>query len=220
MSVVPLASPERRARTLRMKFLRPFIASSLLAFATDCIAATTIQISAKFADVPAGTEIPAKPELLAKAKGVDVLSSPTVLTNPGKAATIEITQMLTAPGTTEIPLGVSLTITPTLTEKGNIAFSGKATDRFKHGQRDGETLTVLACVAREIYFKGTTAGGSTVVLNGGPSTSSAAKKDGATVVKNRELVIYLTFKKITGEPEKKKPAPGKSGKPSTKKKKS
>ncbi len=191
-----------------MKFLRPLIASSLLAIATDCIAATTIQISAKFADVPAGTEIPAKPDLLAKAKGVDVLSSPTVITNPGKSATIEITQNVTAPGGSEVPLGVSLSITPSLTEKGNITFSGKAVDRFKHGERDGESLNVLSCVAREIYFKGSVASGSSVLLNTGAPTSAAAKKDGATQMKSRELVIYLTFKKITSEPEK-KPEPKK-----------
>ena len=191
-----------------MKFLLPLLS---LALAATCTAATTIQISAKFADVPAGTEIPAKPELLAKTKGVDVLSSPTVITNPGKSATIEITQSLAAPDGSAVPLGVSLSITPTLTEKGSIAFTGKATDRFKHGQKAGETLNVLACVARETYFKGTTASGSTVLINAGPSTSTSAKKDGTTEVKSRELVIYLSFKKIAPEPEKK---------PATKKKKS
>lgn len=200
-----------------MKFLRPLIASSLLAIAANCVAATSIQISAKFADVPAGTEIPAKPELLAKAKGVDVLSSPTVLTSPGKSATIEITQNVAAPGGSEVPLGVSLSITPTLTEKGNIAFSGKATDRFKHGQRDGESLTVLACVAREIYFKGTATSGSSVLLNAGSSTLSSAKKDGATQTKSRELVIYLSFKKIVSEPEKKPEPKKKPGLPAKRK---
>ena len=195
-----------------MKFLRTFIASSLLAIATNSIAATTIQISAKFADVPAGTEIPAKPELLAKTKGVDVLSSPTVVTGSGKSATIEVTQNVSAPGGAEIPLGVSLSITATLTEKGNIAFSGKAVDRFKHGQRDGESLTVLSCVAREVYFKGTAASGTSILLNTGAPTAAATKKDGTTQMKSRELVIYLTFKKITSEPEK-KPEPKK--KPAT-----
>ena len=184
-----------------MKFLLPLTA--LLAIAANCIAATTIQIEAKFADVPAGTEIPSKPELLAKTKGVNILSSPRVITEPGKSASIEVTQNIAAPDGSEVPLGVSLSITPTLTEKGSIAFSGKATDRFKHGQKAGETLSVLACVARETYFKGTTASGTTILLNAGPSTSTAAKKDGATVVKNRELMIYLSFKKITPEPEKK-----------------
>jgi len=197
-----------------MKFLLPLAA--LFAIAANCIAATTIQIDAKFADVAPGTEIPAKPELLAKAKGINILSAPRVITNPGEAATIEVTQNLAAPDSSEVPLGVSLSIKPTLTEKGGIAFSGRATDRFKHGQRDGETLTVLSCVAREIYFKGTAVSGTTVLLKGGPSTSSAAKKDGVPQTQSRELVILLTFKKITPEPEKKtqkKPEPKK--KPST-----
>ena len=209
-----------------MKFLRPRVALTLLAITANGIAATTIEISAKFADVPAGTEVPAKPEMLAKTKGVDVLSSPRVITNPGKAATIEITQSLAAPDGSEVPLGVSLSITATLTEKGNIAFSGKATDRFKHGQRDGESLTVLACVAREIYFKGTATSGSSILLNAGPSTLSSAKKDGATQVKSRELVIYLSFKKITAEtakkpePKKKPGTPAAGSAKSAKKKKS
>jgi hypothetical protein len=187
-----------------MKLLLALVASSLLA-AAHCLAGTTIEISAKFADVPAGTEAPAKPELLAKTKGIDILSAPRVITPPGQNATIEVTQAIALPDGGTMPLGVTLTIKATVTEKGSIAFSGRATDRFKHGQRTGETLSVLSCVAREIYFKGVVTSGSTVVLNGGPSTASATKKDEATVVKNRELVIYLTFKKVTPEPVKKKP---------------
>ena len=194
---------------------------TLLAATANCIAATTIEITAKFADVPAGTEVPSKPELLAKVKGVNVLSSPRVITSPDKAATIEITQGLSAPDGSEVPLGVSLSIKPTLTPKGNIAFTGKATDRFKHGQRDGESLTVLTCVAREIYFKGWTPSGTTILLSGGSSTSAATKKEGATPTKGRELVIYLTFKKVTTETEKKTVPAKKKGTPSksTKKKK-
>lgn len=186
-----------------MKFLLPLAITSLLAAAANCIAATTIEITAKIADVPAGTEIPAKPELLAKTKGVNVLSAPRVITNPGQAATIEVTQNVAAPDSSEVPLGVSLSIKPTLTEKGGIAFTGKATDRFKHGQRDSETLTVLSCVAREMYFKGTTTSGSTVLLKGGAATSASAKKEGVPQAQGRELVIYLSFKKVTPEAEKK-----------------
>lgn len=195
--------------------------TALFALTANCLAATTIEVSAKFADFPTGTEAPATPELLAKAKSIDVLSAPRVTALPGQNATIEVTQEIASPDGAKTPLGVTLTINATITEKGSIAFSGRATDRFKHGQREGDALSVLSCVAREIYFKGVTASGSTVVLKGGPSTSAAAKKDGATVVKNRELVIYLTFKKVTPEPEKKKPAPAtKPGKSSAKKKKS
>jgi len=113
---------------------------------------------------------------------------------------------------------VSLSIMPALTEKGAIAFSGKATDRFKHGQRVGETLSVLACVTRETYFKGTTASGTTVVLNAGPSTSTSAKKDGATVVKTASWSFTSRSRKSRPSLKRKKPAPSKSGKPSTKKK--
>ncbi len=193
--------------------------TALLGLTANCLAATTVEVSVKFADVPAGTEVPSKPELLAKTKGIDVLSTPRVTTLPGKSATIEVVQELAAPDGSATPLGVTLTIKPSLTEKGSIAFSGKATDRFKHGQRAGESLSVLSCVAREIYFKGVTTSGSTVVLKGGPTTASTTKKDDTTVVKNRDLVIYLTFKKITSEPVKKKPTPTtkstKSAKPST-----
>jgi type II secretory pathway component HofQ len=188
--------------TPRMKFFLALAASSLLA--AHGLAATTIEITAKFADVPTGTEVPAKPELLAKIKGVDILSAPRVVTASGQSASIEITQDTQTPDGSSAPLGVSLTVRPTVTEKGSIAFNGKATDRFKHGQRNGETLSVLSCVARETYFKGVAANGSTVILNGSASTASASK--------SRELVIYLTFKKIAGEAEKK---PATTKKPGT-----
>lgn len=179
---------------------------AILASAAGSFAATTIEVNAKFADVPAGTEVPAKPELLAKTKGIDVLSAPRVTTKPGQPATIEVTQDTTAPDGSVVPLGVTLTINPTLTEKGNIAFTGKATDRFKHGQQSGDALSALAFVVRETYFKGVTASGSTVLLKGSPATTTTAKKDAATPAKNRELVIYLTFKKVTdAEPSGKKP---------------
>ncbi len=184
-----------------MKLLLSLAISSLLA-AANCLAATTIEINAKIADVPAGMEIPAKPELLAKTKGVNVLSAPRVITNSGQDATIEVTQNVAAPDSSEVPLGVSLSIKPTLTEKG-IAFTGKATDRFKHGQREGEGLTVLSCVAREMYFKGSTTSGSTVLLKGGAPTSASAKKEGVSQAQGRELVIYLSFKKVSPEADKK-----------------
>lgn len=198
---------------------------AVLLSAITCPAATTIEVTAKFADVASGTEVPAKPELLAKMKGVNVLSAPRVVTNSGQPAAIAVNQDHATPDGSIIPLGVTLSITPTLTEKGSIAFSGRATDRFKHGQREGESLSSMTFIARETYFKGVTQSGSTVLLNGAPATSAAAKKDAATPSKSRELVIYLTFKKVTTEPEIKKPAdtkkkPTKSGATgSTKKKK-
>ena len=192
---------------------------AILASATSCLAATTIEVSAKFADVAAGTEVPAKPDLLAKMKGVNVLSAPRVTTNPGQLATIEVNQENIAPDGSAVPLGVTLTINPTLTEKGGIAFTGKATDRFKHGQRTSESLSVQTFVARETYFKGVTSSGSTVLLNGIPATSTPAKSGAGTPSKARELVIYLTFKKVTTDPEKKPDKPAtkkKTEKPATK----
>ena len=188
-----------------------------LASATSCLAATTIEVSAKFADVAAGMEVPAKPELLAKMKGVNLLSAPRVTTIPGQMATIEVTQENIAPDGSAVPLGVTLVINPTLTEKGGIAFTGKATDRFKHGQRTSESLSVQTFVARETYFKGATSSGSTVLLNGTPATATSAKKDAGTPGKARELVIYLTFKKVTTDPEKKpESTKKKTDKPATK----
>jgi hypothetical protein len=178
---------------------------SVFVSAMTCSAATTIEVTAKFADVAAGTVVPAKPELLGKMKGVDVLSAPKVTTTPGQPATIEVNQGVAAPDGSVVPLGVTLTIKPTLTEKGNIAFSGRATDRFKHGQRESESLSVMTFVAREIAFKGVASSGSTVLLNGAPATSASAKKDAGTPTKARELVIYLTFKKVVTEEAPKKP---------------
>lgn len=191
---------------------------AILASAIPCLAATSIHVTARFADVAAGTVVPAKPESLAKVKGVNVLSAPKVMITPGQAATIEVSQSTSTPDGSSVPLGVTLTITPTLTEKGAIAFTGKATDRFKHGQRSGEALSSMTFVARETYFKGVTESGSTVLLNGAPATSSATRKDAATPTKSRELVIYLTFKKVTAEEgAKKPPAKTSSTKPTAKK---
>ena len=191
---------------------------ALLATTLPCLAATTIEVTAKFADVAAGTVVPAKPESLAKTKGVNVLSAPKVTTTPGQAATIEVNQSTSTPDGSSVPLGVTLTINPTLTEKGGIAFTGKATDRFKHGGQSGAALSSMTFVARETYFKGVTESGSTVLLNGAPATSAAAKKNAATPGKSRELVIYLTFKKVSADEATKKPTTKDSNKkPSTKK---
>jgi len=177
----------------------------LLAAATECLAATTIEVSAKFADIPPGVVAPLRPESLATTKGIIVYSAPRVTTNPSQAATIEVTEKVAAPDGSVVPLGITLTITPTLTEKGNISFKGKATDRGKQAQTEDESLSVLGFVTREVYFKGVTASGSTVLLKGGSTSSAAAKKDSAAQTSGRESVIYLTFKKVTTETAAKKP---------------
>ncbi len=48
----------------------------LLAASTGCLAATTIEVSAKFADIPPGVVAPNKPESLATTKGINVYSAP------------------------------------------------------------------------------------------------------------------------------------------------
>src|SRR5262245_59838141 len=126
-----------------------------LLLACTAPAATTIEVAAKFADVPAGTEIPATAEKLDKLKGVEVLSSPRVVTPPGKAASIEITQDAMVPGSAAVPLGLTLSVTPTLGEK-TIHFTGKATDRAAHGKRSDDSLNTVEFATREIYFEGST----------------------------------------------------------------
>jgi hypothetical protein len=177
----------------------------LLAAATECLAATTIEVSAKFADIPPGVIAPNKPESLATTKGIIVYSAPRVTTLPSQAATIEVTEKVAAPDGSVVPLGITLTVTPSITEKGNIAFKGKTTDRGRQAQKEDESLSVLGFVVREVYFKGVVTSGSTVLLRGGNTTSAAAKAGTSAPTAGRESVIYLTFKKVTPETTTKKP---------------
>ncbi len=165
-------------------------------------AATTIEVNAKIADVMTGTEIPASPEKLDKLKGVEVLSAPTVLTNSGQAAIIEITQDIIAPDGSTVPLGLALSIRPTITEKG-IAFTGKATDRAKHGGRSDGGVNAVEFATREIYFSGNTTSGGTVLLHTAPVMSHTTKNEKSQSA-SRELVVYLTFTKHTTEDAPKK----------------
>ncbi len=150
-------------------------------------------MSAKIADVTTGTEIPASPEKLDKLKGVEVLSAPTVLTASGETATIEITQETVAPDGSTVPLGLALSIRPTVTEKG-IAFTGKATDRAKHGGRSDGGINAVEFATREIYFSGSTPNGGTAVLHTAPVISRTTKGE-KTQNASKELVVYLTFTK-------------------------
>jgi hypothetical protein len=165
-------------------------------------AATTIEVSAKFADVPAGTEIPATAEKLDKLKGVEVLSAPVIVTTPGKTATIEVTQDAMVPGSAAVPLGLTLSVTPTLGET-TIHFTGKAIDRASHGKRSSGSVNTVEFATRELYFEGSAASGGTVILH---STPVAAKGE-KNISKNRELVVFLKFtKRVTADAPAKKPA--------------
>ncbi len=167
-------------------------------------AATTIVVNAKIADVTTGTEIPASPEKLDKLKGVELLSVPQVVTLPGEMAKIEITQDTIAPDGSTVPLGLSLSIRPTITEKG-IAFTGKATDRAKHGGRSDGGINAVEFATREIHFSGSTRDGGTALLHTAPVMNRTTKEENIQTA-SRELVVYLTFtKRVTESAPKKKP---------------
>lgn len=178
----------------------------ILAAAFPAFAATSIEISVKFADVPAGTVITTA-EKLAKVKGVNVLSAPKVVTNVGQKALVEVTQSQSAPGGASVPLGLTLQITPTLDE-ANINFFGQATDRAMHGKRSEGRVNIVEFATREVYFSGATNSGQTVIIHTAPTVSKSSGKVAET--KARELVILLTFQKKSTEAESaKKPAPTK-----------
>jgi hypothetical protein len=177
----------------------------VLAAALPLHAATTIEISARFADVPDGTVVTASTSKLEKMKGVNVLAAPKVVTAPGQKATIEITQVQSAPGGASVPLGVTLEITPTVAEK-TIAFSGKATDRAIHGKRNDSGVSVVEFATREAYFSGATTSGDTVLIHTAPAITKSAKGE----TKARELVVLLNFTKKVSDPEPTKKTPVKS----------
>lgn len=176
-----------------------------LLFTCTASAATTIEVVAKLADIPAGMEVPASAAKLEQIKGVDVLSAPGALTSPGKSTTIEVTQQEIVPGADAVALGVAINVTPTIGEK-TIHFTGKATDRASHGKRSAGGVNTVEFATREIYFEGSTTNGGTVIIHTAPVTSKTTKDD-KVQTKSRELVIYLTFtKRTTDEAPAKKPA--------------
>lgn len=180
----------------------------------DASAATTIEVVAKLADIPAGMEIPASAAKLDQIKGVDVLSAPRVITTPGKSASIEVTQQEIVPGADAVALGVAINVTPTIGEK-TIRFTGKATDRAAHGKRSDGGVNTVEFATREIFFEGSTTNGGTVIIHTAPVTSRTTK-DGNVQTKSRELVIYITFTKRTAdEAPAKKPAAKSPAKTST-----
>lgn len=185
----------------------------ILAATFPAFAATTIEISAKFADVPAGTVITTS-DKLEKVKGVNVLSAPKVITNVGQKALVEVTQSQSAPGGASVPLGLTLQITPTLDE-ANINFSGIATDRAMHGKRGEGRVNIVEFATREVYFSGATNSGKTVIIHTAPTVTKGSGKVAETNA--RELVILLTFQKKTTEAESvKKPTPTKKPEPTKK----
>jgi hypothetical protein len=170
--------------------------------------AASVEVTSYFADIPAGAEVPATIETLAKAKSVTLLSSPKIVVEENALGKVEVTQPTQVPGGGHVSLGVSLAIKTSITEKGNVWFSGQITDRSHGGGEKNEKLQTAGFVVREWFFSGYAASGETVLVRTTPATSQAVK-DGKKVTSTRELVVYLAFKKLSAAakpPQAKKPA--------------
>jgi hypothetical protein len=188
----------------------------LLALAASLRAARQIEITANFADVPAGTEVPATPDKLAKVKNANLFSSPRIVVAENAPGEIDVVQDTPVPGAKQVGLGVRLEVKASITEKGNIWFSGQITDRSRGGGQKTERLETVGFATREWYFSGWTANEGTVIIRTTPVTSQVIR-EGKTVESSRELLVYLHFKKsgASGTESKKpstgsKPAPKKS----------
>ena len=181
-----------------------------LALGSVAQAAQQIEVVAHFADVPAGAEVPGAPARLSAMKEINLLSSPRITVMENVPGEIEIVQETPVPGGGQVPLGVSLTVKTYVTEKGNIWFSGNLTDRSRGGGEKSERLETAGFATREWYFSGWTPNTGTALIRTTP-VSSQVVREGKTVTKSRELVVYLTFTKSA-------PPPSAGKKPTTTKK--
>jgi hypothetical protein len=193
-----------------------FLVASLALVLEQGTEAAQIAISASFADLPAGTEAPATPDKLTKVKGASILSSPRITVTENDPGAVEITQDTAVPGGGQVPLGLTLSVKTSVTERGSIWFSGNLRDRSRGGGEKTEKLETVGFATREWYFSGYTNDGGTVVIRTSPATSQTVK-EGKTVTVTRELVAYLKFEKIAEKPATpaKKPTPTASSKKST-----
>ena len=152
--------------------LRYLLLAGVLAFARGGEAvAAQVAISASFADLPAGTEPPATPDKLTKTKGATILSSPQITVLEETPGTVEITQDTAVPGGGQVPLGLTLSVKTSITERGSIWFSGNLRDRSRGGGEKTEKLETVGFATREWYFSGYTSDGGTVVIRTSPATS-------------------------------------------------
>jgi hypothetical protein len=193
----------------------------LLALASSLHAARQIEVTATFADIPAGAEVPATIDRLSKVKNANLLNSPRILVVENAPGKIEIVQETDVPGAKKVGLGVTLDVKASITEKGNIWFSGQITDRSRGGGQKTERLETAGFATREWYFSGWTLNEGTVLIRTAPVTSQVVR-EGKTIESSRELVVYLQFKKVgasasaskksstTSKPAAKKPTPTKS----------
>lgn len=193
--------------------MRSFLVLLFLGVAAQ--AASRVNVTTHFADLPAGGEVPATVERLSKTKGATVLSSPTITVMENVAGTVDVVQDTPVPGGGQVSLGVSLTVKTSITERGSIWFSGNIRDRSRGGGEKTEKLETVGFATREWYFSGYTNDGGTVVIRTAPAMSQVIR-EGKTVTSSRELVAYVKFEKIAEKAPERKPAT--SGKtPTTKK---
>ena len=169
----------------------------LLVLATSLQAARQIEITANFADVPADTEVPATPDKLSKVKSANLLSSPRILVAENALGKFEVVQETPVPGARQVGLGVTLEVKASITEKGNIWFSGQITDRSRGGGQKTERLETVGFATREWYFSGWTSNQGTVIIRTTPVTSQVVR-EGKTIQSSRELIVYLQFSKVGG----------------------
>lgn len=179
---------------------------SLFALAGAAFAAESIEVTSHFADIPAGTEVPGTPDKLAAIKKVNILSGPKVTLLENVAGTVEVVQPTVVPGGGKVSLGVSLSVKTSITEKGNIWFSGNVTDRSHGGGAKTERLETVGFATREWFFSGYTPSGGTVVIRTSPATART-EREGKIVTATRELVVYLHLKKGSPPPVAKKAGP-------------
>ena len=179
---------------------------TLLALAMSLQAARQIEINATFSDIPAGTEVPATPDKLSKVKNANILSSPRLVVVENEPDKIEIVQETPVPGAKQVGLGVTLEVKASVTEQGNIWFSGQIMDRSRGGGQKTERLETAGFATREWYFSGWTSNEGTVTIRTTPVTSQVIR-EGKTIENSRELIVHLQFKKVsTSTSESKKPA--------------
>lgn len=191
-----------------LSVLRSLLVASM--FGATAHAASQVAITAYFADLPAGGEVPATIDKVSKLKGANVLNVPKITSVESSPQTVGIEEEVAVPGNKSTQLGVSLTVKATVTEHGNIWFSGSLRDRSRAGGQKTEQLETVGFSTREWHFSGYTNDGGTAVIRTVPATAQVVH-DGKTASSSRELVAYLKFEKQAA------PAPVKQTKPAVSK---
>jgi type II secretory pathway component GspD/PulD (secretin) len=166
-----------------MKSLILYALLSLLP--ASLIAAEQITIQAKFFE--AGKEaIPHDLTKLAKTKGIDMLSAPSVTTKSGQQAQIEVIRehqpASVAPSAFKpVPVGITVRVTPQL--KGDrIAYTAQLTVSELVTNKASDRQTSSEITSRDIYVSGTPKDGEEVWL------------DFTDPSNGKKIVVWLHFK--------------------------